>query len=246
MFATTDIFLFMLILIRMAGCFLYIPFISHRSIPLIAKAGFSAAFALIVFPLVDTSVAIPDSFLQLLLLMSKELVVGLAMGFAVRMFFFMVDFASHILTVEVGLMPGAEFDPTMSRGGNPMGTMMYFLAMVVILSGSEYDILRAYLSSYEVAPIGYTVANAYAGETIVEQSAGIFKIGILMSAPVIAVNFLVNMVFAVLGKVVPKLNVFILSFSARILAGISIFSFTTMEFLFISIPASFTKSSFAT
>ena len=61
-----------------------------------------------------------------------------------------------------------------------------------------------------------------------EQSAGIFKIGILISAPVIAVNFLVNMVFAVLGKVVPKLNVFILSFSARILAGISIFSFTTV------------------
>ena len=40
MFASADIFLYMLILTRMAGLFLYIPFISHRSIPLVAKSGF--------------------------------------------------------------------------------------------------------------------------------------------------------------------------------------------------------------
>ena len=109
-----------------------------------------------------------------------------------------------------------------------MGSMMYFLGLMVVLSGSEYDILRAYVSSYQIAPVGFTMVNEYAGDFIIEQSAGIFKIGILMAAPVIAVNFLVNLVFAVLGKVVPKLNVFILSFSARILAGISIFSFSIL------------------
>ena len=201
MFAPTDIFMFMLILTRMVGLLLFVPFFSHHAIPVIAKGGFSAAFALIVFPLVD---------------------------FTVEMLFFMIDFASHVLTVEIGLTPGAEFDPSSSRGGNPMGSMMYFLGLMVVLSGSEYDILRAYVSSYQIAPVGFTIVNEYAGDFVIEQSAGIFKIGILMAAPVIAVNFLVNLVFAVLGKVVPKLNVFILSFSARILAGISIFSFSIL------------------
>ena len=228
MFAPTDIFMFMLILTRMVGLLLFVPFFSHYAIPVIAKGGFSAAFALIVFPLVDFTVEMPASIGILALWMGKELAVGLAMGFAVRMLFFMIDFASHVLTVEIGLTPGAEFDPSSSRGGNPMGSMMYFLGLMVVLSGSEYDILRAYVSSYQIAPVGFTIVNEYAGDFIIEQSAGIFKIGILMAAPVIAVNFLVNLVFAVLGKVVPKLNVFILSFSARILAGISIFSFSIL------------------
>ena len=228
MFAVDDIFAFMMILTRMVGLFLYVPFFAHKAIPLPAKAGFSIAFAVIVFPLVDISVAMPDNYWALAVLMAKELAVGLAMGFAVRMLFFVLDFASHVLTVEIGLTPGAEFDPSNAQGANPMGSIMYFLGMMVILSGSEYDILRAYLSSYDVAPVGFMKANDYALEFLVAQTAGIFKIGILMAAPVIAVNFLVNLVFAVLGKVVPKLNVFILSFSARILAGTAIFSFSAI------------------
>ncbi len=228
MFAAADIFAFMLILMRMVGLFLYVPFFSHKSIPMLAKGGFAMAFALIVFPLVDVQVALPETLLPMILWMAKELAVGLAMGFAVRMLFFMIDFASHILTVEIGLTPSAEFDPSHSTGANPVGSMMYFLGLMIILSGTEYDILRAYISSYEVAPVAYMDLNAYAGDYIVRETAGIFKVGILIAAPVIAVNFLVNLVFAVLGKVVPKLNVFILSFSARILAGISIFSFSIM------------------
>jgi len=228
MFAPNDIFLFILILTRMVGLFLYVPFLSHSTIPFIAKGGFSMAFALIVFPLVDVTATMPDSLLLLVLWMAKELAVGLSMGFAVRMLFFLIDFASYILTVEIGLTPSAEFDPTSARGANPVGSIMFFVGMVVVLSGSEYDILRAYISSYEIAPVGYMKFNPFAGDFIIETTAGIFKIGILMAAPVIAVNFLVNMVFAVLGKVVPKLNVFILSFSARILAGVSIFSFSVL------------------
>ena len=109
-----------------------------------------------------------------------------------------------------------------------MGSMMYFLGMMVLLSGSEYDILRAFISSYEIAPVGFMKVNEYALDFLVSQTAGVFKVGILMAAPVIAVNFLVNLVFAVLGKVVPKLNVFILSFSVRILAGTAIFSFSSL------------------
>ena len=105
MFAPTDIFMFMLILTRMVGVLLFVPFFAHHSIPVIAKGGFSAAFALIVFPLVDFTVAMPTSFGSLVLWMGKELAVGLAMGFAVRMLFFMIDFASHVLTVEIGLTP---------------------------------------------------------------------------------------------------------------------------------------------
>ncbi len=229
MFEAAEIFAFILILTRMVGLFLYVPFFAHDAIPLIAKAGFSMAFALIVFPLIEVNVAMPGSFWVLAIWMAKELAVGLAMGFAVRMLFFVLDFAAYVLTVEIGLTPGAEFDPSNARGAGPLGSMLYFLGMMaLLLTGGEYEIFRAFISSYEIAPVGFMKSNGYALEFLVSQTAGVFKVGILMAAPVIAVNFLVNLVFAVLGKVVPKLNVFILSFSVRILAGMAIFSFSSL------------------
>ena len=47
-----------------------------------------------------------------------------------------------------------------------------------------------------------------------------------MSAPVIAVNFVVVLTFAVLGRVAPSINAFTESYSARILAGLAVLGLT--------------------
>lgn len=231
MLTTGDMFVWALVLMRIIGLMLVVPFFSHSSIPVIARIGFASAFAIIVFPLVELGTAYPTEVGSLVIWVAKEMSVGLCLGLAVRMVFFVLDFAAHILTVEIGLMPSPEFDPSNANSFNPLGSIFYFFGMVILLSGTEYDILLAYIDSYQVAPINYWGLNEFAIEEIVVRSMGVFKIGILMAAPIIAVNFLVNLIFAVLGKVVPKLNVFILSFSARIMAGIAVLALSVVLFV---------------
>jgi len=48
----------------------------------------------------------------------------------------------------------------------------------------------------------------------------------LMAAPVIAVTFLINLVFAVIGRAVPQMNSFIESLAFRILAAMMVFGVT--------------------
>lgn len=223
-----DIFVFSLVFMRVLGLMLFVPLFAHTSVPTMAKAGFATAFTLMVYPMVEFEFIIPNTLGMVVLWMCKELIVGLCMGLAVRMIFFMLDFAAHILTVEIGLQPGAEFNPSAGAGSNPLGSIMYFFGMMLLLLGSEYDILRTFVVSYEVAPIGYLRANEFAVEMIVVRSMGVFKTGILIAAPVVAVNFLVNLIFSVLGKAVPKLNVFVLSFSVRIFAGTAVLGFSVI------------------
>ena len=44
----------------------------------------------------------------------------------------------------------------------------------------------------------------------------------MIAAPFIALNFMINITFAILGKAAPKVNVFITSFAVRIIAGFTL------------------------
>jgi flagellar biosynthetic protein FliR len=57
----------------------------------------------------------------------------------------------------------------------------------------------------------------------VGATSQIFVVGLLMSAPIIATSFLVNLVFSVVGRAVPQMNVFSESFAFRILTGMVVF-----------------------
>ena len=81
-------------------------------------------------------------------------------------------------------------------------------------------------SKYEVLPIG----RAYPAAPLLEGFLGyfnqLFVIGLLIAAPVMAVAFLINLVFSVLGRAVPQMNIFIESFAFRILGGLVVFGLT--------------------
>jgi len=219
-----EILAWMLIGMRAAGLILMTPPFSTRIIPPLLKVGLVAALASVVTFLIEPPTALPESFVGVVLMMARELGIGFCMGMAIRIVFATLDFAAHLITVQIGLMPGPEFDPSSSVSGNPLGSSLFYFGVLLFLSGAHYTALYAFVRSFALLPLSGLVADAGMLDLLVSRTAGIFQLGILMSAPIIAVNFLVNLAFAVLSRVVPRMNVFVLSFSARILAGMAVFA----------------------
>ena len=87
-------------------------------------------------------------------------------------------------------------------------------------------VLVGYQRTYLVLPVAGSHLNDALFATVVGQTGKIFVVALQIAAPVLAVSFVVTLVFAVLSRAVPQMNVFILSFSFRILGGLVVFGFT--------------------
>jgi flagellar biosynthetic protein FliR len=84
----------------------------------------------------------------------------------------------------------------------------------------HYEVLKAFILSFDILPIGSFFLSANPTFEFVNEVSNVFVLGTLIAAPFIAMNFLINISFAVLGKAVPKMNVFMTSFAIRILSGL--------------------------
>jgi flagellar biosynthesis protein FliR len=221
MFDTADMFAWMLALFRASALMLAMPVFSHSGFPRMARLGFAALLAWIVLP-EENALAYPTELFAVVLMALKEVMIGTLMGLAVRMIFGILDFAAQVIAVEIGLHPAPQFDSTSNISGNPLGTGLFYLGVVVFFSGAHYAVILAFARSLELVPPGLQAPDTHFVGIVVQHTARILELGLLIAAPFMAVNFLVNLTFSLLGRVVPRLNVFILSFSARILAGLGL------------------------
>ena len=77
---------------------------------------------------------------------------------------------------------------------------------------------------------GYSIGGGHLREAllleILTRSSQIFSIALQMSAPMIAISFVVTLLFSILGRAVPQMNVFTESFSVRTLIGLAVFGLT--------------------
>ncbi len=139
----------------------------------------------------------------------------------VRMVFFAVELAGHLISYEIGLMASNSVNPLLGSSDATITTLLYYFSLLIFLSLVFIMMFLKLLSlSFEILPIGSFFSQANPMEKYVTEVSKVFVLGTLIAAPFIALNFLVNVSFAVLGKAVPKMNVFMTSFSIRILSGL--------------------------
>ena len=210
----------MLIAIRAGGLLLGIPVFGGKGIPLQVRLALAFFLSLMVQSVVPLQTVFPDHFASVYLMAFNELCTGFLIGLAARMAFFTVELAGHVIATELALMTSASFNPLSGTSTTSIGTVLFYFAVTLFLvTEIHHEVFHAFVHSFELLPAGAPLAAVLSVEALLIDSAAIFSVGLQIAAPVVAVNFIVNLTFAVLGKVVPRMNVFITSFPIRIWAG---------------------------
>ncbi len=130
---------FILIFIRITAFIVATPGYSYRGVPNITKITVSAGIALFVY------LTIPDvvEFQGLLpygLLVVRETILGLALGFISQMVFSAIEMAGKLIDFQVGFSIGAVYDPTMGASASNYGRTYYWIGIAVFFpAGSAPD-----------------------------------------------------------------------------------------------------------
>jgi flagellar biosynthetic protein FliR len=217
------LFAWAMVMLRSIGVVVQLPLIAGHPIPVMVRIGLSVGLATLMAGIVPVF-PVPLEIWALLWAAVLEVVLGLALGLVVRAAFGAVEMAGRVISSEIGLTatPGLGApDPA----HEPVAALMSTLAIVLFfLFGAHHSVLIAFAKSFQLAPAGGAAFDLGAGQSLIRTTAHMIDLGVRMAAPFIAMNFLVNLAFSVLGKAVPKMNVFIVSFSARAMFGLALLS----------------------
>lgn len=213
---------FLMALARVSGVIAFVPIPGVSAGPEASRIVLSLALTIALSPVWPRPVA--DSLLVGTFLgwIGAEAAFGLTVGVAVSFLLEGVQLAAQM----IGLQAGYSFASTVDPSTQADTTSLQLLAQ--LLGGSlffalEFDrqVIRILAKSFESNPAGNYAVNGSAIEAITRLGSSIFITGLQLAAPVLALLLLLDIAFAVLGRLTPQLQLLSLSFSIKMLAGMA-------------------------
>ncbi|MDE7447368.1 MAG: flagellar biosynthetic protein FliR [Lachnospiraceae bacterium] len=228
-FSYADLEFFLLVLVRVS-CFVFIaPFFSMSNTPKRVRIGLSICVAVLLYQVVPRGGVSYDTLLGYSIIVMKEAVTGLLVGFAANLCSTIVTFAGHIADMEMGLSMASMMDPTTKENATITGVYYnYMVLLMLMISGMHRYLLKALAETYLLIPVNGVVLE---GDSLLAAIAGFLSdyivIGFRICLPIFAVMIILNAVLGVLAKVSPQLNMFAVGIQMKVLVGISILFLST-------------------
>jgi len=210
----------LMVFLRVSAMLAVFPVFSAPNFPVQLRLALGALLAGMVSPALPGGLAQAQDLWGWVGLMSMEVGVGLLFGFASRIIFFALDIAGAIIASEIGLSLPPSMNPMSGAQVTAPGSILYYLAAMLWLSlDLHHWMLVGFVKTYAWLPVGGARLSEICVTDIVARTSQMFVIALQLAAPVMAVSFIVTLVFSVLGRAVPQMNV-------RTLAGLSVFGIT--------------------
>ncbi|MDO9117737.1 MAG: flagellar biosynthetic protein FliR [Nitrospira sp.] len=215
---------FLVLISRIGGLLAALPVFSGRTIPVKVKLGLVLTLSLMLAP----SIPMPTLSLDPMILvggMLSEMAIGVTIGLAVRLMFGALEVAGELLGIQMGFGAVHLFDPTTSHQTPMIAQFFTMLASLIFLSlNAHLFAMATIIHSYEAIPAFGAHLSSHLGEEILLLSQRMFTIGMKLAAPGLITILLINVLMALLGRAVPQVQVFVLSFPITIAGGLLVLS----------------------
>lgn len=206
-------------LTRILGVIATAPIFSHASIPVRVKLGLGIGLTLIVMPTLPALPQFEIFSFQGLLLLVQQMIIGVAIGFSMRLVFAAVDLAGQLIGTTMGLGFASFFDPQTRGQSTAVNQFLVLLTMLIFLGlDGHLMIISAVAHSFVTLPISLQ-GGGIDPMKVAMSGATIFSAGLLLALPAVAALLVTNMALGILTRTAPQLNLFGIGFPITLSIG---------------------------
>lgn len=225
-FLTTGVFAFLLAFVRVGTVVMMMPGIGNTFVSPQVRLYFALAFAFVIFPLIQASLppTVPAGA-QMVLLIGIEFVIGFFIGTIARTMMSALDTAGFIISTQSSLANAQLFNPQFSTQGSVIGAFITLVGIMLLFATDLYHLLiLGMVNSYNIFPIGQVPDVTSMTELLIATTAAAFAIGIQITAPFILIILLLYIGMAVLSKLMPQMQVFMIAMPLQIILALVMFA----------------------
>jgi flagellar biosynthetic protein FliR len=197
------------------------PLLNNTSVPARVKIGLGAILTVIIAPTVPAGPAIDPMSLTGLLILAQQILIGLAMGFTVRIMFSCIELAGEVSGMTAGLSFASFYDPQSHGHTSVINQFMSLLMTMIYITTNMHLVLISTLAhTFTTLPISATPMSAEGFHQLALWGGRIFSAGVQIALPVIAALLITNIALGVLTRAAPALNLFGIGFPITIGMGL--------------------------
>ncbi|WP_397386776.1 flagellar biosynthetic protein FliR [Paenibacillus sp. MMS20-IR301] len=217
---------FLLIFCRISAFFVVVPVFSSQSVPTTFKIGLSFFVSMVIFSSAGMNTIVPQD-LNFVLLIVREALIGLLLGFIAYLMFMTIQTAGSFIDIQIGFGIANVIDPMTGASAPIIGNFKYMIALLLFLSmNGHHHLLDAIVYSYKWVPLDndlfLKMIDGSLSEFLIRTFAQSFMLAFQMSAPLVTALFLTDVGLAFLARTAPQYNVFVIGVPLKIIIGLAL------------------------
>ena len=207
--------------LRVLALFGAMPVLGQKGVPARVRVALAFLIAFCAQASLPAMPVIPLDSAAAVLCIVQQLLIGLSLGFAVRLVFSGVELAGEIIGLQMGFNIAGFFNPM--TGGEATVASRFFgvsVSWLFIVTGGHLMLIAAVVQSFTAFPVG---PEPFAFLRAVQPQvwgAELFSLGLWIALPLIATLLFVNLVLGVISRVAQQLNIFSIGFPITVAVGL--------------------------
>lgn len=204
-----------LVLPRIVSAFGVLPLLTGRDIPPLVRNSFFVSLAVMVYPLAATTTPLGSAgSVPWPLIVVKELLLGLYLGFVFSAVFWAMSAAGNLIDTKVGSNFAAVLDPIQGHQTSLTGELLSQVAAWLFMASGAFTLfIELLMTSYTVWPVAHLLPpfKAAASERVIDEFGALMVTTLLLAAPALVVMSLIDLALGLVNRYAQQLNVFSLT-----------------------------------
>ncbi len=218
---------FILPFFRVAALFSVAPVLSSPFLPLKIKIAIASILTIFIVPLLEKTQAVElfssSGFIQV----GVQLLIGLSMGFVLRLVFSALTIAGENIAVTMGLGFAQITDPVNGVTVPVISQFLIITATLIFLAlDGHLALFNMLFDSFTYIPVAYSFDYQAVIWDVLAWGANMFSGALMVAIPAITALLIANSALALMTRAAPQLNVFSVGFPITIMLGLAVIALT--------------------